>query len=321
MSIRSKSFRSLARLTGAAVCTSICGLASAADTATAEQQLEEVVITGTSIKGLDLETALPVTVVSSAEIAKSGVSNMEQLVRRVSATATAGASRTSDTAGLASYGLSSISLRGLGDNRTLVLVDGHRVAGLPNGGSTASVDINSIPLAAIERVEVLRDGASASYGSDAVAGVVNFILRKEFDGLQLSADVGKPTRSGGGHVSRYNLVVGGTGFADGKVSLMAGGDWELTTTLFAHERDFSSSGNVPPYFANAATPSGRIEGIWIPGQPKSVNDKSATNPFGYTGSGYGNPAYPDCASINMYNVAGLGGSGGHYNNCNFDSQG
>lgn len=309
----------------AAVSVSLLAFQSAAiaadAAATANEGLEEVVITGSSIKGLDIQTALPVSIVSRAQIEKSGVSNMEQLMAQVSATATAGATKTSDTAGLASYGLSSISLRGLGDNRTLVLVDGHRVASLPNGGTTASVDINSIPLAAIERVEVLRDGASASYGSDAVAGVVNFILRKNFDGMQVSADVGQPTRSGhGGTVDRYNLVLGSSKFADGKISIMAGGDWELSTPLFARDRNFSKSGNVSPYFASAATPSGRIEGIWIPGQTKQQNSRDpATNPFGYASSGYGNPAYPDCASINMYPVAKKGGVGGKYNNCNFDS--
>jgi len=282
------------------------------------QQLQRVEITGSSIKRIDAETALPVTVVTREEIKRSGVINMEQLVSSISATTTAGAARGSDLAGLSSYGTSSVSLRGLGDNRTLVLVNGRRLAVFASDGG--AVNINAIPLGAVERVEVLRDGASAVYGSDAVAGVINFILRKDFNGLEATVDLGTPTKSGGGKTNRANLLFGFGDLSKDKFNISLGADFERSSALFASERDFSKSGNQPPYFSNAATPSGRIEGIWIPGQTQAQNARSSTNPYGYSSSGYGNPFAPNrCADINMFPVAGKGGVGGAFDNCNFDS--
>ena len=288
------------------------------------QQLERVEITGSSIKRIDSETALPVTVITREEIARSGAVTMEQLVQNVAAASTAGAVKGSDLAGQASYGLSSVSLRGLEDKRTLVLVNGRRLAPFASDG--AAVNINAIPLSAIERVEVLRDGASAVYGSDAVAGVINFILRRDYNGVELTAEAGQPTQSGGGKTVRGNIVFGKGDLATDKYNFMVGFDVEKSTTLYASERGFSSSGNRSPYFQNAATPSGRIEGVWVPGQNATQNgrqgdpSKPAYNPLGYSSSGYGNPSAPDnCSDISMFPVDGTGGVGGKFNNCNFDS--
>ena len=285
----------------------------------AQQELQRVEITGSSIKRIDAETSLPVTVITREEIQRTGAVNMEQLVSTISSSATAGAKKGSDLAGLASYGTSSISLRGLGDNRTLVLVNGRRLAVFASDDGGA-VNINSIPLAAIERVEVLRDGASAVYGSDAVAGVINFILRKDYSGFEATVDLGSPTTSGGGKTTRGNLLFGYGDLNKDKFNVMLGVDLEQSDALFAKDRGFSNSGNRAPYFQNAATPSGRIEGIWIPGQTQAQNARSATNPFGYSSSGYGNPFAPDkCGSINMFSVNGKGGVGKAFDNCNFDS--
>ena len=163
----------------------------------AQQQLERVEITGTSIKRIDAETALPVTVITREEITRSGVTSTEQLVQSISAISAAGGINSSTGAGLSTYGQSSISMRGLGEDRTLVLVNGRRMAPFA-GGNGGSINVNSIPLAAIERVEVLKDGASAVYGSDAMAGVVNFILTKDYQGFEIGATYGTPTHEGGG---------------------------------------------------------------------------------------------------------------------------
>jgi iron complex outermembrane receptor protein len=296
--------------------------------AAAQQQLERVEITGSAIKRIDAETSLPVTVMSRDEITRSGVTNMEQLVQRLSSASSAGNTTGSQTAGLSTYGLSSISLRGLGEQRTLVLVNGRRLAVFAGGGTGGAVDINAIPVAAIDRVEVLRDGASALYGSDAVAGVVNFILRKDFNGLEGSVNVGTPSKSGGGKVNRATLLFGKGDLATDKFNVMVGVDLEKSSALFASERDFSNSGNRPPFFSNAATPTGRIEGLWDPakwsinpatGQYVSTNGRSASNPYGITTSGFGNPYAPGrCGEINMF-PAGAGGVDGAFQNCNFDS--
>jgi iron complex outermembrane recepter protein len=287
--------------------------------------LEEIVVTGSSIKGIDVETALPVSVMSSVEIEQSGVVNLEQLVNKISSVSSLGAVRGSDLAGVETYGISSVSLRGLGSARTLVLVNGHRVApfaGPALGGG--GVDINSIPLSAISRVEVLRDGASSVYGSDAVAGVINFILKSDFTGAQFGVDLGKPTQSGGGNANRYELMLG-MGEPGDKYNVMFAGSMQFESSLFAKARPYSSTGNLFPYFTNAATPSGRIEGIWIPGGTyPGTNSRSATNPNGITTSGYGNPAAAgtaglSCSTINMFLVAKPGGAFNDAPNCNFDS--
>ncbi len=108
---------------------------------------------------------------------------------------------------MSTYGQTSVSLRGLGPERTLVLVNGRRLAPFA-GDDGAAVNVNSIPVSAIERIEVLRDGASAIYGSDAMAGVVNFILTKDYTGVEVGGQYGAPTRSGGGESWDVHAVAG-----------------------------------------------------------------------------------------------------------------
>lgn len=160
------------------------------------QQLERVEVTGSSIRRVDAETSLPVQIITREEIARSGVQNTEQLLSNITTTSTLGGTQLSTGAGSSTYGVSTVSLRGLQDFRTLVLVNGRRLAPFA-GGDGAQVNISAIPIAAIERVEVLKDGASSIYGSDAIAGVVNFILTRSYQGLELGLSGGTPTRSGG----------------------------------------------------------------------------------------------------------------------------
>jgi iron complex outermembrane receptor protein len=178
-----------------AVASAIGAMSCALPAAAQEQPqaLDRVEVTGSSIRRVQGETALPVTIITREDIQRSGVSNVEQLVQRLSAASSAGNLVSSAASGATTGGLSGISLRGLTSLRTLVLINGRRVSpyGIGFTGDSVSVDVNSIPLAAIERVEILRDGASAVYGSDAIAGVVNFILRKDFRGLEVSAEYGQ----------------------------------------------------------------------------------------------------------------------------------
>lgn len=182
------------------------------------QKLERVEVTGTNIKRSDVETAAPVTIITREEIARSGKQNIAEVVQTVSAN-NQGSIPASFTSGFAA-GSAGISLRGLGVNATLVLVNGRRMApyGLADDGQRTFVDLNAIPLEAVERVEVLKDGASAIYGSDAIGGVVNIILRKDFQGAiagasygQTKYDDGKTTRAFGtfgfGNLAkdRYNV--------------------------------------------------------------------------------------------------------------------
>lgn len=162
--------------------------AGAAPLATAQQQsqqLQKVEITGSRIKRVDAETPAPVQVITRAQIEQSGASSITEVLKSLPAN-NAGSF---DENAVASFtpGAGGVSLRGLGAQATLVLINGRRVApfGFASGGQTTFVDVNSIPLDAVERIDVLLDGASALYGSDAMAGVINVILRKDFSGMQV----------------------------------------------------------------------------------------------------------------------------------------
>ena len=174
---------------------------SAATTAagSSDTSLNEIVVTGSSIKTINGETALPVQILKKDDIDRTGATTVEELFRNISAASSSGATTAAQATGFQTGGLSTLSLRGLGSARTLILINGQRSA-VYGGGSAgpagSSVDISSIPLAAVERVEVLKDGASAIYGSDAIAGVVNFIMREDYQGLEVQAYDGNPTKGG-----------------------------------------------------------------------------------------------------------------------------
>jgi len=173
------------------------GLSLLAQPILAEESTQRVEITGSSVKRINSETALPVQIISKQDIARTGATSTEELMASISSLSSSGATGNSTGAGSSTYGVSSISLRGLGDERTLILVNGRRLAAFAGGGG-ATVNVNVIPLAAIERVEVLKDGASGIYGSDAIAGVVNFILSRNFNGVEVAGGYGTPSASGGG---------------------------------------------------------------------------------------------------------------------------
>jgi iron complex outermembrane receptor protein len=144
----------------------------------ADQTIQEVVVTGSRIAQPNLETSSPVTQVTSEDVITQGVTKIEDLVNQLPQAFAAQNATVSN----GSTGTATVNLRGLGSQRTLVLIDGRR---MPYGGVTNSAaDLNQIPTAMVERVEVLTGGASAVYGSDAVAGVVNFIMKKDFEGIQ-----------------------------------------------------------------------------------------------------------------------------------------
>lgn len=155
--------------------------------------IEEVSVVGSRIaRNAEFEAATPIQVVDREAIEKSGHSNLQQLFEKHPAAGAGTFSTRGNHQDSTANGAAAVSLRGMGADATLVLVNGRRVAisAFAEGITTNFVDINSIPLAAVERVEVLKDGASAIYGSDAVAGVVNVVLRKDFDGAEISVGYG-----------------------------------------------------------------------------------------------------------------------------------
>ncbi len=140
-------------------------------------------VTGSSIKRLAAEAALPVQVLKADDLAKAGVTNAQEALNFVASNQSS--TQTSSSVGASNGAASFADLRGLGAQRTLVLVNGKRMVNNPY--LSAAVDLNAIPFGTVERIEVLTDGASAIYGSDAIAGVVNFITRKEYSGISASA--------------------------------------------------------------------------------------------------------------------------------------
>ncbi len=174
----------------AAAATLLAGQALAQTTTAAPtpQKIEKIEVTGSNIKRVDAETASPIQIITADDIRRSGQTTVTQLLRELPSNAAGGLTELTGS-GSFSTGAASASLRGLGSSATLVLLNGRRIApyGLadPNFGQAGAVNLNAIPIDAIERIEILKDGASAIYGSEAIAGVINIILRKDFKGLQL----------------------------------------------------------------------------------------------------------------------------------------
>jgi len=185
-------------------------LAVTATPALAQQTLQRVEITGSNIKRTDTETPVPVTVMTRDEIERTGRQTIQEVLRGLT-TDSQGSIPTSFTNGFAS-GSAAVSLRGLGVNSTLVLLNGRRMTtyGLADDGQRTFVDLNSIPLEAVDRIEVLKGGASAIYGADAVGGVVNVILRKSYIGKSIGASYGQ-TQKNDGQTTR---AFGTLGFGD-----------------------------------------------------------------------------------------------------------
>jgi iron complex outermembrane recepter protein len=223
--------------------------------------VEEVVVTGSRIRVQDYVAPNPVVSVTAESIENSGQTNLTDYLTEIPALAQSltlqeGADTT--TPGLA--GLNLLDLRGLGTNRTLVLVNGRRhVASSPG---TASVDVNAIPVALIERTEVLTGGASAVYGADGVSGVVNFILKDDFEGVDMRAQYGVSEAGGGENVFASLLI--GENFADGRGNVTFGLEYNRDDALKFADRDYTRTGNRfifvnnpddPETFGGAQTPN------------------------------------------------------------------
>lgn len=206
--------------------------------ALAQQQLERVEITGSSIKRVAAEGALPVQTISKADIERSGVTSVTDLIQQLPVMQ--GFTAAADSVGGSGGGITTASIHDVGEQYTLVLLNGRRIAPATSG---TTIDLNSIPLSAIERVEVLTDGASALYGADAIAGVVNFILKKGAAPFEITARVTKPQHKGGGG---HNLSIS-KGFGDLETdgfSIFGSFGYDKVKQLKAKDRDFAKSGII-----------------------------------------------------------------------------
>jgi outer membrane receptor protein involved in Fe transport len=295
------------------------------------QQPEEVVVTGSRIVRRDYDANSPIQTVdrgafeSQNSIAlETALNDLPQFVPAAQGmTQLQDQSQLTDNFTTLTAGASTISLRGLGANRNLVLLDGYRAVPV---NATMAVDLNSIPAAAIERVEVITGGASSVYGADAVAGVVNFILKKDFEGLDLDLQTGA-MQNGKGAESRASALFGVNG-ADGRSNIMLGLELAKRDPVHADDTDFWHNalrdGTVPgtqliytgPYLTTAANNAPRrdvIDAIFNRAAPGSV--LAGANGAVASGSLYWNEdgtLYTGGESFNGTAPAGLAGSSGAY---------
>jgi iron complex outermembrane recepter protein len=203
--------------------------------------LNRIVVTGSNIPRSDSESALPVRILTQDEILRSGASTLPELMSKVAANSL-GFNDQLAVGNSVRPGLSSANLRGIGDGSTLVLLNGRRVANYAFDGGT--VDLSTIPLSAIERLEILKDGASAIYGSDAIAGVINVVLRKDFRGVEATVS-GAWTTHGGADQRQASMSAGYGALSTDRFNVFATLDYRKEEALRALDRPFSRSGYIP----------------------------------------------------------------------------
>lgn len=198
----------------------------------AQQNIERIEITGSAIKRIDTETSLPVTVLKMNELRDRGITSVEDILSIV--TGNQSSTNTSNSVGSGTGGASFANMRGIGANKTLVLLNGRRVAN--NAIDGAAPDLNMIPMAALDRVEVLRDGASSLYGTDAIGGVINFITKTNFSGASASFDYIAPQQSGG-KSGGWNVGWGTGDLAQDKFNIFGFIDYKNQQALTSSQRD------------------------------------------------------------------------------------
>ena len=203
------------------------------------QQLDAVQVTGSRIPRAQLEGPAPITVINAEEIRSSGFTTVPDVLRAMTQNGGETQSQQSSSGADFSPGAQQVDLRGLGPNHTLVLVNGRRIADfpMPFQGRSNFTDVSNIPLGMIDRIEVLTGSASAIYGSDAIAGVVNFILKKKADGTTVDVRMGT-TSEGGGESFDMSLS---SGFSKGNFNAVYSVELQSQTPLWAYERDIQDS--------------------------------------------------------------------------------
>jgi iron complex outermembrane recepter protein len=289
------------------ICVGGAVLSMGAMAQTSEAPMQTVQVTGSRIASPGAESPSPLQVLTSADIAASGATNLQELLMKNPTLGTPAVSRTNSNFSTSSAGVSTVDLRNLGTARTLVLLNGRRfVAGIP--GETA-VDLNVIPTDFIERVELLTGGASATYGSDAVAGVVNIITKRNFTGLILDVQGGQSTKHD--DTKKKFSATWGTGNSDGTSNIMVHFGYSKQGAVYSKDRaasavDQTSAGDptdlfrvTRPFYSSFA-PQGHFygdtddftfdrNGATIPWNTNGTNGQAAT---GFNRSDYRSIAVP-----------------------------
>ncbi len=252
----------------------VATLPAMAQTTTQPAAKERIEVTGSNIKRVEGESALPVTVITREEIERSGATNAMELLNLVSANSSLGNSTLTSVIGATTFSAQTASLRGLQGAHTLVLINGKRVNGFAGEiQGVGGVNLGVIPFAAIDRVEILKDGASAVYGSDAIAGVINFIMRSDYKGAEVNVFYGAPTRSGGGAQEKYSASLGFGDLSKDRFNVFGSVSYDHQKPLDQVDRNFSNDStenfvvNTGGYAGSSNTFPGNITtgGIGVPG--------------------------------------------------------
>jgi len=199
----------------------------------ADDNVEKIAITGSRIKRTDMETASPVQIISTEQFVEQGRVSVADALQNVTANSFGSFVPSS---GSSAQSQATVSLLGAGSDRTLVLIDGRRMAGSPSLGGS-SVNLSSIPMAAVERIEILKDGASAIYGSDAIAGVINVILKKNYEGVTFDVQVGRPSNEGA-DTRQFSIA---TGVSNDKGNITFVYDHQEQGAIFDSDRDYTAA--------------------------------------------------------------------------------
>jgi iron complex outermembrane receptor protein len=245
--------------------------------------IQEVVVTGTMIKRPSAETAEAVTILKADALKDQGIVNVEQALDTI--TAANPSVNIATSVGTFSGGGSYADLRGLGNGRTLVLLDGERLA--TNAFIGDAVDLSGIPFSAIDQVQVLREGASALYGSDAIAGVINFITKKNYQGAQVQVNFDHPQEAGGA-MGETDFTFGHGDLANDGYNLMITGSYSKQQELRATQRGFSAEGFNPAlgvpntnYYGNwPGVVLDKNNNIWQSGYPACAGNPQLTEFYG-----------------------------------------
>jgi iron complex outermembrane recepter protein len=239
-----------AALGGALMTAALPSVAQTAPPAASAQSDLRIQITGSLIRRIDGETSLPTVSLKTEELQRAGATNAESVVKYITqqqgGTVTSGS--VSGTNGAAAY----VDLRSLGANRTLVLLNGKRV--VTNPFSSAAVDLNTLPIAAVDKVDTLPDGASATYGTDAIAGVVNFITRRSFKGVSLGAS-GQVTQDGGSDVATGDILGGIGNLSSDGWNVYVGLNIRDQKPMNGTARDFMKTSYIPQRGFNGLSPT------------------------------------------------------------------
>jgi len=269
------------------------GLAVAASMpAAAQQQMDRVEVTGSLIKRVEGESALPVVVITAEELDRAGVKTAEGAVQFIAQNQST--VNSSGSIGATNGGAAYADLRALGPQRTLVLLNGQRIVKNPYSG--LATDLNVIPMVAISRIEVLADGASSTYGSDAIGGVINIITRRDYQGLTVGGSVKLP-QGDGGEQYNANVTAGYGSLAKDGFNIFGGFSYTKEEKISAIDRDYLASGIIP------------AKGVYL--------TSGTSFPGNYSQSATGvasNPTLPGCAPTKSVLIPGIFGP----NSCRYD---